>query len=102
MPLVIRAVHFNFELTFFIPGAEERLQQLEKERKILDEQLKHAHNKIRLSEGQKEALEAQLYQVAPNIKEGEKIRRCHSFMPSTKERPVTIEVRASTLKRPNK
>lgn len=77
------------------------MAQLEKERCDLDKQLKIAHDKIKVSEDRKEILEARLMQVAP-LREGEKIRRAHSFMPSTKERPVMVEVRAATLKRPPK
>ncbi|RZB39600.1 switch-associated protein 70 [Asbolus verrucosus] len=79
--------------------AEMRLEQLEKERQALDEQLKLAHDKIKLSEDRKELLEARLYQVAPNLREGDRVRRAHSFMPSTKERPVFLEIRAATLRR---
>ncbi|CAH1376867.1 hypothetical protein MTP99_018273 [Tenebrio molitor] len=83
-------------------GAEVRLAQLEKERQALDEQLKLAHNKIRLSEDRRELLEARLYQVAPAFRDGDRVRRAHSFMPSTKERPVLLEVRPATLRRPTK
>lgn len=77
-----------------------RLEQLEKERQVLDEQLKVAHDKIRMSENKRELLEARLTQVAPILREGDRIRRAYSFMPSTKERPIVVEVKASTLKRP--
>lgn len=91
-----------FYLFFFVlPGATEKLAQLEKERCDLDKQLKLAHDKIKISEDTKEILEARLMKVAP-LREGEKIRRAHSFMPSTKERPVMLEIRAATLKRPSK
>ena len=73
--------------------------QLERERQALDHQLKLAHDKIKLSEDSRELLEAKLYQVAPTLREGDRIRRAHSFMPSTKERPVLLEVRAATLRR---
>ncbi|KAJ3645131.1 hypothetical protein Zmor_022818 [Zophobas morio] len=79
--------------------AEQRLVQLERERQALDHQLKLAHDKIKLSEDSRELLEAKLYQVAPTLREGDRIRRAHSFMPSTKERPVLLEVRAATLRR---
>lgn len=82
-----------------IPEAQVRLAQLEKERQILDEQLNLAHDKIRLSENKRELLEARLTQVAPVLREGDRVRRAYSFMPSTKERPVLLEVKASTLKR---
>lgn len=84
---------------FWVAEAERRLEQLEGERKALDEQLKTAHDKIILSENKREILEARLTQVAPILREGDRIRRAHSFIPSTKERPVMVEVRASTLRR---
>lgn len=82
--------------------AEKRLEQLEKERKLLDEQLNSAHYKIKESEGSKELLEVKLRTIMRNVKEGDKIRRAHSFMPSTKERPVVLDVKASTLRRSSK
>jgi hypothetical protein len=91
-----------FHSLFGVSGAEVRLAQLEKERQALDEQLKLAHNKIRLSEDRRELLEARLYQVAPAFRDGDRVRRAHSFMPSTKERPVLLEVRPATLRRPTK
>lgn len=57
---------------------------------------------MRSSEDRKELLEAQLYRVAPMLREGDRVRRSHSFMPSTRERPVLLEIRAATLKRPAK
>lgn len=89
-------------MCFIYLDAEQRLVQLEKEREGLDEQLRLAHDKIRCSEDRKEVLEARLYQVAPNLRDGDRVRRAHSFMPSTKERPVLLEVRAATLRRPTK
>lgn len=68
---------------------------------MLDEQLKIAHNRIRISENAKEILEARLTHVVP-MKESDKVRRAHSFIPSTKERPIILEVRSATLQRPNK
>lgn len=82
--------------------AQERLQQLENERKVLDDQLTIAHDKIKYSEDRKEALEAKLMIMTPLVKEGDRIRRSQSFMPSTKERPVFIEVRAATLRKTSK
>ncbi|XP_018561110.1 switch-associated protein 70 [Anoplophora glabripennis] len=87
---------------FQLRNAEDRLAQLEKERQDLDKQLRSAHEKIKFSEDRKELLEAKLYQVAPMLREGDRVRRAHSFMPSTKERPVLLEVRAATLKRSSK
>ncbi|XP_060521905.1 switch-associated protein 70-like [Cylas formicarius] len=83
-------------------NAERRLAQLEKERQALDKELKQAREKIIYSEGRKDLLEARLYEVDPLLRAGDRVRRAHSFMPSTKERPVLLEVRAATLRRPNK
>ncbi|XP_019762017.2 switch-associated protein 70 isoform X1 [Dendroctonus ponderosae] len=83
-------------------NAEQRLAQLEKERHALDDELKQAREKIVLSEGKKDFLEAKLYQYAPVLREGDRVRRAHSFMPSTKERPVLLEVRSATLRRSTK
>lgn len=68
---------------------------------MLDEQLKLAHNKIKLSEDNRELLEVRLKEMT-SFKEGDKIRRVQSFMPSTKERPIMLEVRAATLRRSSK
>ncbi|XP_071052335.1 switch-associated protein 70-like isoform X2 [Onthophagus taurus] len=84
-----------------LKAAEELLHQLETERKMLDEQLKMAHNKIQVSEETKEILESKLMQFIP-LRDGDRIRRAHSFMPSTKDRPISFEVRAATLRRPSK
>lgn len=83
--------------------AEGKLTQLEKERRMLDDQLKTAHDRITISEQKKEVLEARLFQAVPSLRgDGDKIRRAHSFVPSTKERPVLLEVRSATLRRPSK
>lgn len=90
-------------IVFCCLGAEERLMQLETERKLLDKQLKIAVEKMKDSEDRKEVLERQLYQMAPpSLREGDRIRRVHSFMPSTKERPVMLQIRSATLRRPTK
>ncbi|XP_017785012.1 PREDICTED: switch-associated protein 70-like [Nicrophorus vespilloides] len=81
--------------------AENKLKELDIERKILDDELKQAINKIKRSEGAKEVLEARLMQVTP-MRDGDRIRRAHSFIPSTRERPILLEVRTASLKRPNK
>lgn len=83
-------------------GAEDRLIQLETERKLLDKQLKIAVERMKNSEDRKEMLERQLQQLSPPLREGDRIRRVHSFMPSTKERPVMLQIRSATLKRPTK
>lgn len=85
-----------------LKAAKTRLQQLDKERRMLDEQLKLAHDKIQLSEERREVLEARLMEVSPSLRDGDRVRRAHSFVPSTKERPVMLEVRAATLRRPLK
>lgn len=54
----------------YLIGAEERLAQLEKEREALDEELKQARQKMILSEGKKDFLEAKLYQYVPVLREG--------------------------------
>lgn len=79
-----------------------RLQELDQEKKLLDDELKFAHDKIQLSEERREVMEARLIEVAPILRDGDRVRRAHSFMPSTKERPIMLEVRASTLRRPTK
>ena len=81
--------------------AEERLKQLEEERRLLDEQLKIAHDRIKLSEDTKEILETRLQQVVP-LRDGDRIRRAFSFMSSTKERPVILDIKSATLRRPSK
>lgn len=87
---------------FFFVAAKDRLDHLDKEKKLLDNQLKVAHDKIQLSEERREVLEARLLEVAPSLRDGDRVRRAHSFVPSTKERPVMLEVRAATLRRPSK
>lgn len=70
---------------------------------MLDDQLKMAHDRITISEEKKEVLEARLIQAVPSLRgEGDRIRRAHSFMPSTKEKPVLLEVRSATLRRSSK
>lgn len=92
---------YAFIIYFFDAAAEEKLLQLENERKMLDEKLKTAHNRIKLSENEKDVLEARLTQVVP-LRESDRVRRAHSFVPSTKERPVILQVRSATLKRSGK
>lgn len=94
------AAYFALLTIHKILEAQLRLEQLEGERQVLDEQLKIAHDKIRMSENKRELLEARLTQVAPILREGDRVRRAYSFMPSTRERPVVMEVRSSTLQRP--
>ncbi|CAH1282304.1 unnamed protein product [Diabrotica balteata] len=88
------------EKEYQLKSAEQRLAQLEKERLHLDNQLRIANEKMKVAEDRKEILESKLFQVTPVVREGDRIRRVQSFMPSTKEKPVIFEVRAATLKRP--
>ncbi|CAH0563330.1 unnamed protein product [Brassicogethes aeneus] len=83
-------------------SAKSRLIQLEKEREALDEQLKLATEKARRSEDKKELLEAKLLQVSPQFRDNDRVRRAHSFMPSTKEKPIVLEVRSATLRKKDK
>lgn len=71
--------------------AEERLKQLEKEKQLLDEQLRTAHQNIKKSENEKEIIEARLHQVSPSVKNNSQVRRTQSFIPSTKEKPVVLK-----------
>ncbi|XP_063708030.1 differentially expressed in FDCP 6 homolog [Culicoides brevitarsis] len=84
-----------------LKDAERRLKQLEEERERLDEELRYARQKIQHSEETKELMEARLQAISPRH-DGDRVRRVQSFMSSTRERPVTIESRLPTLKRPSK
>ncbi|XP_030757659.1 switch-associated protein 70-like isoform X2 [Sitophilus oryzae] len=85
-----------------LQSAASKLAELETEKESLDVELRNAREKIVLSEGKKELLETQLNQYASISRSGDGVRRAHSFMPSTKEKPIFLEVRPSTLKRPIK
>ncbi|XP_076275805.1 switch-associated protein 70-like isoform X2 [Rhynchophorus ferrugineus] len=86
-----------------LKNAVDKLAELEREKQALDVELRNAREKIVSSEGKKDFLEAQLYQYTPVLKSSEGgIRRAHSFVPSTKEKPLYLEVRSATLKRPLK
>lgn len=89
---------------FELKAAQDRLDQLDRERRSLDDALKLAVDKIQLSEERREILESRLLEVAPSLRdrEGDRIRRARSFVPSTKEKPILLEVRAATLRRPLK
>ncbi|KAF5308046.1 hypothetical protein FQR65_LT06421 [Abscondita terminalis] len=85
-----------------LKAAQDRLDQLDKHRRELDEALKLAIHKIQISEERREVLESRLLEAAPSLRDGDRIRRARSFVPSTKEKPILLEVRAATLRRPAK
>ncbi|KAF5293693.1 hypothetical protein FQA39_LY03178 [Lamprigera yunnana] len=82
-----------------LQAAQDRLNQLDKEKSGLDDALKLANDRIQLSEERKEILESRLYEVAPSLRDGDRVRRARSFVPSTKEKPISLEIRAVTLRR---
>ncbi|XP_072746248.1 differentially expressed in FDCP 6 homolog [Anoplolepis gracilipes] len=69
--------------------AELRLQQLEMEREHLDAELRVAREKVKCAEEAQFLLETQI--VTHPLKGGERIRRTQSFIPTTKERPLSME-----------
>ncbi|GAB1868627.1 Differentially expressed in FDCP 6-like protein [Camponotus japonicus] len=80
--------------------AELRLQQLEMEREHLDAELRVAREKVKRAEEAQFLLETQI--VTRPLKGGERIRRTQSFIPTTKERPLSMEnidTRAMTLQK---
>lgn len=80
--------------------AELRLQQLEMEREHLDAELRAAREKVKRAEEAQFLLETQI--VTRPLKGGERIRRTQSFIPTTKERPLSMEnidTRAMTLQK---
>ncbi|XP_063223560.1 differentially expressed in FDCP 6 homolog [Bacillus rossius redtenbacheri] len=79
--------------------AEARLRQLEEERLRLDRELGSAQDKITISERSKEVLEARLRVMAPQVRETDRVRRALSFMPSTKQRPASLQARYASLRR---
>nr|CAD7260453.1 unnamed protein product [Timema shepardi] len=79
--------------------AEGRLKQLEEERLQLDRELNAARDKITISERSKEVLEARLRVMEPQVREPDRVRRALSFMPSTKERPASLQTRYNSLRR---
>lgn len=100
-PIICMSSHSLFIYLFLLSEAQDRLKQLELERRQLDEQLKSAQTTMKHSEDRRDVLEARLLQVVPK-REGDKIRRAHSFMPSTKEKPYVLEIKSSTLRRASK
>ncbi|XP_011645865.1 differentially expressed in FDCP 6 homolog [Pogonomyrmex barbatus] len=74
---------------YYSSDAELRLQQLEAEREHLDAELRAAREKVKRAEEAQLVLEAQI--VTRPLRGAERIRRTQSFMPTTKERPLSIE-----------
>ncbi|EZA50538.1 differentially expressed in FDCP 6 homolog [Ooceraea biroi] len=72
-----------------LQDAELRLQQLEAERGHLDAELRAACEKVKRSEEAQLLLEEQI--VTRSLRGGERIRRTQSFIPTTKERPLSVE-----------
>ncbi|XP_011869365.1 PREDICTED: differentially expressed in FDCP 6 homolog isoform X1 [Vollenhovia emeryi] len=72
-----------------LQDAELRLQQLEAEREQLDSELRTAREKVKRAEEAQLLLETQI--VTRPLRGGERIRRTQSFIPTTKERPLSVE-----------
>ncbi|KAG5345681.1 DEFI6 protein, partial [Acromyrmex heyeri] len=72
-----------------LQDAELRLQHLEAEREHLDTELRAAREKVKRAEEAQFLLEAQI--VTRPLRGSERIRRTQSFIPTTKERPLSIE-----------
>jgi len=86
--------------TFVFLDAELRLQQLEAEREHLDTELRTAREKVKRAEEAQLLLGTQI--VTRPLRGGERIRRTQSFIPTTKERPLSIEKidsRSTTLQK---
>jgi len=86
--------------TFVFLDAELRLQQLEAEREHLDAELRAAREKVKRAEEAQLLLGTQI--VTRPLRGGERIRRTQSFIPTTKERPLSIEKidsRSTTLQK---
>jgi len=67
-----------------------RLQQLEAEKEHLDTELRAAREKVKHAEEAQLLLEEQI--VIRPLKGGERIRRTQSFIPTTKERPLSEKI----------
>ncbi|XP_015597393.1 differentially expressed in FDCP 6 homolog [Cephus cinctus] len=81
--------------------AQGRLHQLEAEKQNLDAELRSACEKAKRAEEAQVLLEAQIVVTRPQ-RTGERIRRTQSFIPTTKERPLSLEKhedRISSLQR---
>lgn len=92
--------HFYFKILFLFLDAELRLQQLEMEREHLDAELRVTREKVKCAEEAQILLETQI--VTRPLKGSERIRRTQSFIPTTKERPLSMEnidSRAMTLQK---
>lgn len=63
---------------------------LEAEKQSLDAELRAAQQKVKRAEEAQILLEAQIVVTRP-LKSGERIRRTQSFIPTTKERPLSVE-----------
>ncbi|XP_052753335.1 differentially expressed in FDCP 6-like [Galleria mellonella] len=75
--------------------AEKRLKELEQEKQRLDDELKAAQEKINKTELTAKALHVQLRDMNPVLRNGERVRRAISFVPTTKSSSDTlIDVRA--------
>ncbi|XP_058803327.1 switch-associated protein 70-like [Phymastichus coffea] len=77
--------------------AELRLEQLEAEKQSLDTELQAAREKAKRAEDAQINLESQLVTIRP-LRNGERIRRTQSFIPTTKERPLVIDDSVSLQK----
>lgn len=73
-----------------LQDAELRLQQLEAEREHLDTELRATREKVKRAEEAQLLLEAQIVTTRP-LRGSERIRRTQSFIPTTKERPLSVE-----------
>ncbi|XP_018323912.1 switch-associated protein 70-like isoform X2 [Agrilus planipennis] len=78
-----------------LQAAQKLLHQLEEEKLDVDAKLQNALEKIQKIEQNKQLLQNKLVQVASFLEDGSKVRRTLSFMPTTKERPLILEIRAA-------
>jgi hypothetical protein len=72
-----------------------RLQQLEAEKEHLDTELRTAREKVKRAEEAQLLLEEQI--VIRPLKGGERIRRTQSFIPTTKERPLSEKIDSRSI-----
>ncbi|GBP46505.1 hypothetical protein EVAR_45925_1 [Eumeta japonica] len=79
--------------------AEKRLKELEKEKQRLDAELRAAQQKISRTETNANALQLQLREMSPLLRNGERARRAISFVPTAKSSSDTlIDVRGANLR----
>jgi len=105
LTLLCLSLFFKFYIykkisTFVFLDAELRLLQLEAEREHLDAELRAAREKVKRAEEAQLLLGTQI--VTRPLRGGERIRRTQSFIPTTKERPLSIEKidsRSTTLRK---